>query len=69
MIKTEYLLTREDGVRLFKTYSDEKYYIIQEQTGIKYGEAVDVENSGYTYIESDEKISDEHMPDERSELV
>ena len=56
MIFTAYYSTRADGVRLFITYSDINHYIIQDQTGIKYESAIDVENSGYTYTESDEEI-------------
>lgn len=56
MIVTEYYSTRADGVRLFITYSDIDHYIIQDQTGIKYESAIDVENRGYTYSESDEVI-------------
>jgi hypothetical protein len=53
MIHTDFYRTREDGVNLYKTYSDDNRYVIQEQTGIQYIEAIDVENSGYTYIEGD----------------
>ena len=56
MIKKEFYITRKDGVNLFKTYSDENCYIIQVQTGAKYDIAIDVENSNYTYVETDEKI-------------
>ena len=55
MLKREFVETRKDGVNLFRTYSDEGNYIIQNETGIKYREAVDVENSPYTYTETDEK--------------
>lgn len=56
MIKTEFLETRADGVKLYRTYSDEGMMIEQVQTGVRYSEAVDVENSGFTYIETDEPI-------------
>ncbi len=56
MIVTEYYMTRTDGVRLFRTYSDKGMVMIQNETGIKYAEAIDVENSGYTYTETDEPI-------------
>lgn len=56
MIKTEYYTTRKDGVVLNRTYSDEGLYIVQNETGIKYSEAVDVEGASYTYIETDELI-------------
>jgi hypothetical protein len=56
MIVTEYYKTRDDGVRLIRTYSDEGKRIIQNETGILYDEAIDLENSGYTYSESEELI-------------
>lgn len=57
MIKHEYYKTRKkDGVKLYRTYSDENYKIRQIETGIIYEEAIDVENSEYTYEETDELI-------------
>ncbi len=54
MLKRDFFETREDGVNLFRTYSDDNHYIIQNETGIEYKEAIDVEDSPYTYTESDE---------------
>jgi len=56
MIVQEEYKTRSDGVKLIRTYSDEGKRIIQNETGVVYNEAVDVENSGYTYSESDEYV-------------
>lgn len=56
MIVTEYYRTREDGVRLYRTYSDAGMKIFQNETGIIYDEAVDVEGIGYTYSETEEPI-------------
>ena len=53
MIQREYYTTRFDNVNLFRTFSDEGFYIRQEQTGILYEEAIDVEDSEYTYTETD----------------
>jgi len=53
MIKTEEYMTRSDGVKLIRTYSDAGFQIRQDQTGIVYDEAIDVENSSYTYTETD----------------
>lgn len=64
MIQKELFMTREDGVNLYKTYSDEGFYIIQNETGYKYDAAIDVENAPYTYSESDEKIE---LPEEEKE--
>ena len=54
MIIREKFMTRADGVKLFRTYSDENRKIIQNETGVVYSEAIDVENAPYTYSESDE---------------
>ena len=59
MIITEYYKTRTDGVNLYRTYSNIGMMLIQNETGIRYSEAIDVENSGYTYTESDEPVENE----------
>lgn len=41
---------------LIKTYSDEGMKIQQNQTGIIYDEAIDVDWAGYTYTEIEEPI-------------
>lgn len=56
MLKTEFFGTRFDGIKLYKTYSDEDYKICQIETGNIYEEAIDIENSNFTYEETDEKI-------------
>lgn len=56
MIVREFYRTREDGVNLFKTYSDSGYFILKNETGHKYAEAIDVEFKNYTYSETDELI-------------
>lgn len=56
MVKKEFYLKREDGVNLYRNYSDEGYKLRQVETGIIYDEAVDVESATYTYEETDEKI-------------
>ena len=56
MIIREFYLTREDGVNLFRNYSDEGFYILQNETGIEYSEAVDVEDAPYTYSESERLV-------------
>ena len=56
MIRKVFYLTREDGVVLYRTYSDEGFKIRQVQTGIIYDEAIDVENAPYTYTETKELI-------------
>ena len=50
-------MTRSDSVSLYRTYSDQGRMLIRND-GIEYGEAVDVENSGYTYIEGNYPAGD-----------
>ena len=54
MIITEYYLTRDDGVRLYRTYSADGNYI--ERDGVRYEEAVDPEGTDRIYAETDEQI-------------
>lgn len=63
----ELFKTRADGVKLFRTYSDAGKYLIQNETGIEYSEAIDVEDAPYTYSESDEGI--EITPEEALEII
>lgn len=58
MIITEFYLQRKDGVKLYRRYSDKGVYILQNETGIKYSEATDVEYAPYTYSETDELIEE-----------
>lgn len=59
MIIKELYTTRPDGVKLFLNYSDKGVYIRQDQTGIEYTEAIDVEAAPYTYTETDKPIEGE----------
>lgn len=59
MIVTEYFMTRKDGVVLNRTYSDAGFFILQNETGIEYSEAVDVEGAPYTYSETDKPLPEE----------
>lgn len=56
MVVREFYEKRFDGVNLYRTYSDEGFYIKQVETGNIYSEAIDVEDAHYTYSETDEKI-------------
>ena len=60
MIVRELLRVNEDGTELYKTYSDTNKYILQVETGIEYSEAIDIDSTTYTYIETDKEIE----PDE-----
>ena len=53
MIKTEFYRTRPDGVNLFRTYSDRNMMIQKDGTEEIYSEAIDIENSGFSYTETD----------------
>lgn len=59
MVVREFYRTRNDGVNLFRTYSDIGNYILQNETQIQYSEAIDVENAPYTYSETDIPIEDQ----------
>jgi hypothetical protein len=56
MIVKELYTTREDGVKLFRTYSDRNRYIKKVGTTEIYSEAVDVEDAPYEYVETDKVI-------------
>lgn len=62
MIKKEHYRTREDGVELYRTFSDTDHYIRQKETGVIYSDAVDVENAPYTYEETDIPLPKKEEP-------
>lgn len=64
MIITKFLRVRDDGIKLYKTYSDSNKLIIQSETGVSYEEAIDVEGSKYTYTESEDLIPEEPVAEE-----
>lgn len=53
---------------LIKRHSDQGFYIQNDQTGEKYGEAIDIEGL-YTYTETDELIPIEDNSEEVLEEV
>ena len=61
MVVKEFYRTREDGVRLYKTYSSQGYYIQKLGTDEVYTEAIDVETAPYRYTETSQKIEVENM--------
>ncbi len=65
MIKQETIIVNDR--QLIKTYSDANKYIIQNETGKKYVEAIDIPNK-YTYIESDEELPKEINEDEQQSI-
>lgn len=52
MIQLEYL----NNNTLIRHYSDAGFMLLQNETGIKYSEAVDVVPCRYTYTETDEPV-------------
>ena len=56
MVVREFYKQREDGVNLYRTYSNANFYIVQNETSIEYAEAIDVEDAPYTYSETDKLI-------------
>jgi hypothetical protein len=58
MIAKEFYKTRNDGVNLYRTYSNEGYMIQKVGTDEIYEEAIDVETASYKYAEIDQKIKD-----------
>lgn len=56
MIKTEYYMTREDGVVLNRTYSDKGMMI--ERDGELYAEAIDPAELGRVYVETDVPVEE-----------
>ena len=62
MIIQEYYMTRSDGVRRIRTYSNRKMMI--ERDGVMYDEAIDPEDLHREYTETDTPI----FADEKSEF-
>lgn len=60
MIKREFYKERNDGVKLYKTYSDENYRIQKVGTDEIYDEAIDVFPIQYNYEETSEKVEIEN---------
>lgn len=59
MIVTEFFKERTDGVKLYRTFSDKGFQILQIETNTIYDEAIDVANSGFTYKETNILIEEE----------
>jgi hypothetical protein len=56
MIVREFYTQRQDGVNLFRTYSDANKYINKVGTTEEYSEAIDIEGAPYEYVETDREI-------------
>ena len=64
MIQREFYTQRKDGVKLYRTYSDAGMMIRQNETGVEYAEAIDVEGAPYTYTETETQIETPEMTTE-----
>ena len=64
MIQREFYTQRKDGVKLYRTYSDAGMMIRQNETGVEYAEAIDVEGTSYTYTETETPIEPPEMTTE-----
>lgn len=70
MIQREFYREREDGTKLYRTYSDAGYYIQKEKTNEVYAEAIDVEDSQFTYEETTTPIEiEETEPTDTTEVT
>lgn len=56
MIQKKAVGKLKNGTIIYRTWSDANMMIIQVPTGVKYADALDPENTKYTYVESDEPI-------------
>ena len=54
----------ENGNEIDRELIPRGFYILQNETQVKYAEAIDVENAPYTYSETDEKIEQGDENDE-----
>lgn len=65
MIVKEFYKTRNDGVNLYRSYSDKDKYIKKVGTEELYSEAIDIDGAPYVYEETDipiEKIEESPRP-------
>lgn len=52
MIVKEFVKTRKDGTNLYRTYSDQGFMLRQIETNVLYEEPIDIEDTFYTYEET-----------------
>ena len=74
-----YYMTRSDGVKLYRfavpntkagdEWNKPQFKIRQDQTGILYDEAIDVENAPYTYTETDIPAESDVDPQPETDLT
>ena len=59
MVVKEFYRTRDDGIRLVRSYSDAGKKIQKVGTEEIYDEAVDLEDEPYMYMETEEDVDDD----------
>ena len=74
-----YYITRSDGVKLYRfavpntktgeEWDKPQFKIRQDQTGVLYDEAIDVENAPYTYTETDIPAESDIDPQPETDLT
>lgn len=69
MIIKEFYKTRLDGVNLYRTYSNEGFYIKQMATENLYSEAIDVENTPHVYEETNILIAPTEIDENEGEEI
>ena len=62
-IKKEFYVELADGTKLNRTFSDEGKQIIQNETGVIFDDAVDVEGATFTYSETEAEIITQETKD------
>lgn len=55
-IVKEFVLKRDDGKEIYRCYSDDHRYVIQNETELKFEVAEDIYPCKYTYSESEEYL-------------
>ncbi len=68
-IVTEFYRTREDNINLYRTCSNSGLLIKKVGTEEIYEEAIDVENSGFSYEETDTPIPEIAEEEFESEVL
>lgn len=66
MIQKELYKVRENGISLYRTYSDEGFKIQKVGTNEIYIEAIDVESATYEYIETEELIEESIVDEQKN---
>lgn len=59
MVIKEFYMTRNDGVNLYRSYSDKSVQIRKVGTDEVYDDAIDIEGAPYTYEETDVNCQNE----------